>query len=153
MEIAMRNKSADMLAGIFVIIGLVCMAYLAVKMGKMEVLGSDGYTIYARFSSIAGLRSGADIEIAGVRVGRVTGIGLDQTRDMALVSLRINSGVELYDDALASVRTSGLIGDKYILLSPGGSGEPLKDGDEISDTESALDIESMIGCDIQDGLI
>ena len=145
MEIAMRNKSADMLAGIFVIIGLVCMAYLAVKMGKMEVLGSDGYTIYARFSSIAGLRSGADIEIAGVRVGRVTGIGLDQTRDMALVSLRINSGVELYDDALASVRTSGLIGDKYILLSPGGSGEPLKDGDEISDTESALDIESMIG--------
>lgn len=141
----MRNKSADMLAGIFVIIGLVCMAYLAVKMGKMEVLGSDGYTIYARFSSIAGLRSGADIEIAGVRVGRVTGIGLDQTRDMALVSLRINSGVELYDDALASVRTSGLIGDKYILLSPGGSGEPLKDGDEISDTESALDIESMIG--------
>ena len=145
MEIAMTNKSADMLAGIFVIIGLVCMAYLAVKMGKMEVLGSDGYTIYARFSSIAGLRSGADIEIAGVRVGRVTGIGLDQTRDMALVSLRINSGVELYDDALASVRTSGLIGDKYILLSPGGSGEPLKDGDEISDTESALDIESMIG--------
>ena len=141
----MRNKSADMLAGIFVIIGLVCMAYLAVKLGKMEVLGSDGYTIYARFSSIAGLRSGADIEIAGVRVGRVTGIGLDQTRDMALVSLRINSGVELYDDALASVRTSGLIGDKYILLSPGGSGEPLKDGDEISDTESALDIESMIG--------
>ncbi len=141
----MRNKSADILAGIFVIIGLVCMGYLAIKMGKMEVLGNDGYTVYARFTSIAGLRSGADIEIAGVRVGRVTGIGLDQNRDMALVSLRINSGVELYDDALASVRTSGLIGDKYILLSPGGSGDPLKDGDEISDTESALDLESMIG--------
>ena len=141
----MRNKSADILAGIFVIIGLVCMGYLAIKMGQMEVLGNDGYTVYARFTSIAGLRSGADIEIAGVRVGRVTGIGLDQNRDMALVSLRINSGVELYDDALASVRTSGLIGDKYILLSPGGSGDPLKDGDEISDTESALDLESMIG--------
>lgn len=141
----MRNKSADMLAGIFVIIGLVCMAYLAIKMGKMEVLGSDGYTVYARFNSIAGLRSGADIEIAGVRVGRVAGIALDQKRDMALVSLRINGNVELYDDSLASVRTSGLIGDKYILISPGGSGEPLKDGDEISDTESALDIESMIG--------
>ena len=141
----MRNKSADVLAGIFVIIGLVCMAYLAIKMGKMEVMGNDGYTVYARFTSIAGLRAGADIEIAGVRVGRVTGIGLDQKRDMAMVSLRINSGVELYDDALASVRTSGLIGDKYILLSPGGGGDPLKDGDEISDTESALDLESMIG--------
>ena len=141
----MRNKSADVLAGIFVIIGLVCMGYLAIKMGKMEVLGNDGYTVYARFTSIAGLRAGADIEIAGVRVGRVTSIGLDQKRDMAMVSLHINNGVELYDDALASVRTSGLIGDKYILLSPGGAGDPLKDGDEISDTDSALDLESMIG--------
>ena len=141
----MRNKSADMLAGIFVIIGLVCMSYLAIKMGKMEVLGSDGYTVYARFSSIAGLRSGADVEIAGVRVGKVAAISLDQNRDAALVSLRINSDVELFDDALVSVRTSGLIGDKYILLSPGGAGAPLKDGDEISDTESALDLESMIG--------
>ena len=141
----MRNRSADMLAGIFVIIGLVCMGYLAIKLGKMEVLGNNGYTVYARFTSIAGLRSGADIEIAGVRVGRVAAISLDQTRDMALVSLHVNNGVELYDDALASVRTSGLIGDKYILLSPGGSGDPLKDGDEVSDTESALDLESMIG--------
>ena len=141
----MRNKSADMLAGIFVIIGLICMGYLAIKMGKMEVLGNDGYTVYARFTSIAGLRSGADIEIAGVRVGRVAAISLDQNRDAALVSLHINKGVELYDDSLASVRTSGLIGDKYILLSPGGAGTPLKDGDEISDTESALDLESMIG--------
>ena len=141
----MRNRSADMLAGIFVIIGLVCMGYLAIKLGKMEVLGNNGYTVYARFTSIAGLRSGADIEIAGVRVGRVASISLDQSRDMALVSLHVNNGVELYDDALASVRTSGLIGDKYILLSPGGSGEPLKDGDELSDTESALDLESMIG--------
>ena len=141
----MRNRSADMLAGIFVIIGLVCMGYLAIKLGKMEVLGNNGYTVYARFTSIAGLRAGADIEIAGVRVGRVAAISLDQTRDMALVSLHVNNGVELYDDALASVRTSGLIGDKYILMSPGGSGEPLKDGDEVSDTESALDLESMIG--------
>lgn len=141
----MRNRSADMLAGIFVAIGLICMGYLAIKMGKMEVLGSDSYTVQARFSSIAGLRAGADIEISGVRVGRVANISLDQSRDMALVTLRINSGVELFDDALASVRTSGLIGDKYILLSPGGAGDPLKDGDDISDTESAIDLESLIG--------
>lgn len=141
----MRNRSADMLAGIFVAIGLICMGYLAIKMGKMEVLGNNGYTVYARFTSIAGLRSGADIEIAGVRVGRVASITLDQSREMALVTLRINEGVELYGDSLASVRTSGLIGDKYILISAGGSGDPLKDGDEISDTEAALDLESMIG--------
>jgi phospholipid/cholesterol/gamma-HCH transport system substrate-binding protein len=141
----MRNKSADILAGIFVIVGILCIGYLAIKMGKMEVMGTDGYTVYARFNSIAGLRSGADIEIAGVRVGRVASISLDQTRDMALVALRINGNVELYEDSFASVRTSGLIGDKYILLSPGGSGEPLKNGDEVPDTESALDIESMIG--------
>lgn len=141
----MRNRSADMLAGIFVAIGLICMGYLAIKMGKMEVLGNSGYTVYARFTSIAGLRAGADIEIAGVRVGRVASISLDQSREMALVALRINEGVELYDDSLASVRTSGLIGDKYILISAGGSGDPLKDGDEISDTEAALDLESMIG--------
>ena len=141
----MRNRSADMLAGIFVAIGLICMGYLAIKMGKMEVLGNIGYTVYARFTSIAGLRAGADIEIAGVRVGRVASISLDQSREMALVALRINEGVELYDDSLASVRTSGLIGDKYILISAGGSGDPLKDGDEISDTEAALDLESMIG--------
>ena len=141
----MRNRSADMLAGIFVAIGLICMGYLAIKMGKMEVLGNSGYTVSARFTSIAGLRAGADIEIAGVRVGRVASISLDQSREMALVALRINEGVELYDDSLASVRTSGLIGDKYILISAGGSGDPLKDGDEISDTEAALDLESMIG--------
>jgi phospholipid/cholesterol/gamma-HCH transport system substrate-binding protein len=141
----MKNTPANILAGIFVIVGVLCISYLAVKLGKMEMLGSDGYTVYARFNSIAGLRSGADIEIAGVRVGRVVNISLDQTRDMALVTFRINNNVELFEDAFASVRTSGLIGDKYILLSPGGAGEPLQNGDEIPDTESSLDIESMIG--------
>ena len=139
-----------MLAGIFVLIGLICMSYLAIKLGRMEVLGDNGYTVYARFTSIAGLRAGADIEIAGVRVGRVTNIILDQQQNIpvAVVAMHINKGVELDDQAIASVRTSGLIGDKYILISPGG-GSPLPDQGKITDTEPALDIESMIGRFIQ----
>ncbi len=146
----MKGYSAKMLAGIFVLIGIVCMGYLAIKLGKMEVLGDNGYTVYARFTSIAGLRTGAEIEIAGVRVGRVTGISLDQKQNIpvAIVAMRINKSVVLDDQAIASVRTSGLIGDKYILINPGG-GEALQDQGNITDTEPALDIESMIGRFIQ----
>ncbi len=141
----MRSRSADMLAGFFVIIGLLCVGYLTIKLGKMELVGNSGYTVYARFTSISGLRSGADIEIAGVKVGRVTGISLDQERTMAVVTLRIQEGVELFEDTFASIRTSGLIGDKYVLLTPGGSGDLLEDGDDIDETEPAFDLESAIG--------
>lgn len=132
--------------GVFVLIGLLCVAWLTVRLGRMELTGSDGYTLEARFNSISGLRPGAEVEISGVRVGRVSGIRLDQTpaSSAAVVSLHINNGVKLTDDVIASVKTSGLIGDKYILLTPGGSGSPLTPGDSITDTESALDIEELI---------
>ena len=112
----------------------------------MELTSSNGYTVYARFSSIAGLRAGAGVEVAGVSVGKVTTISLEQTDEgtLAVVSMRINKGVELTDSCIASVKTSGLIGDKYISLSPGGTLDMLEDGSEIVDTESALDIEALI---------
>ncbi len=142
----MRNYARDTFAGIFVIIGLICIAYLTIKLGKMELTSSNGYTVYARFSSIAGLRAGAGVEVAGVSVGKVTTISLEQTDEgtLAVVSMRINKGVELTDSCIASVKTSGLIGDKYISLSPGGTLDMLEDGSEIVDTESALDIEALI---------
>ena len=142
----MRNYARDTFAGIFVIIGLICIAYLTIKLGKIERTSSNGYTVYARFSSIAGLRAGAGVEVAGVSVGKVTTISLEQTDEgtLAVVSMRINKGVELTDSCIASVKTSGLIGDKYISLSPGGTLDMLKDGSEIVDTESALDIEALI---------
>ena len=90
------------------------------------------------------LRPGAEVEIAGVRVGRVKSIRLDDKQPRAVVELQLGDNVHLTDDVIASVKTSGLIGDKYISLEPGGSGEPLKNGDEITDTESAVDIESLI---------
>lgn len=133
------------IVGLFVVLGLICVAYLTIKLGRMEVFDSSGYTVTARFSSVTGLRTGANVEIAGVPVGRVTSIRLDPQTFMADVDLRINNGVSLSDDVMASVKTSGLIGDKFISLAPGGSTTPLKSGDTITDTEPTLDLEALIG--------
>lgn len=139
----MKKYSLEFAVGIFVLIGLMCLGYLTVKLGKMEVFGTDGYTVTARFTSVAGLRAGAAIEIGGVPVGKVTGISLAGNY-AADVTLLINNGVELSDDSIASVKTSGLIGDKYISISVGGSPDMLAHGGEITETESAVDIEALI---------
>ena len=135
----------ESIVGVFVVLGLVCVSYLTIKLGRMEVFDSSGYTVTARFSSVTGLRMGASVEIAGVAVGRVTSIRLDPESFMAEVDLRINDGVSLSDDVMASVKTSGLIGDKYISLAPGGSDPLRKNGDTITDTEPTLDLEALIG--------
>ena len=142
----MRNYTRDTFAGIFVIIGLLCVAYLTVKLGKMELTGGNDYTVYARFSSIGGLRVGAGVEIAGVSVGKVSAIELEQNDEgsLAVVTIKVKNGVELTDTCIASIKTASLIGDKYVSLSPGGSVDLLENGAEITDTESALDIEALI---------
>ena len=132
------------MVGIFVLIGLLCVGYLTIKLGKMEVFGQRGYTVTAQFGSIAGLRNGANVEIAGVNVGRVTKIQLDTKNYLALVDMLIDEDIELSEDTFAAVKTSGLIGDKYIGLEPGGTDELLKNGSMILDTESTVDIESLI---------
>ncbi len=139
------KTSREINVGIFVLLGLLCIGYLTIKLGKMEVIGGDGYTVEAHFSSVSGLRVGASIEIAGVGVGRVSSIGLDAERGQAVVTLYVNNGIKLTEDTIASVKTSGLIGDKYISLAPGGSDVYLEPGDAIVDTESAVDLESIIG--------
>ncbi len=131
--------------GVFVVLGLICVSYLTIKLGRMEVLGDKGYTVSARFSSVAGLRVGASVEIAGVSVGKVSAIHLDSSDYTAQVDLHINEGVPLSEDSMASVKTSGLIGDKYIAITPGGSDETLQPGSVISDTEPAMDLEALIG--------
>lgn len=138
------GKKKEVLVGLFVLIGLLCTAYLTVKLGRMEIGGGDGYTLQARFTSVSGLRVGAEVEIAGVRVGRVARIELDPAEAMAVVTLQLDKQVKLTDDVIASVKTSGLIGDKYIDLQPGGVGDPLAPGDTITDTESAVDLEALI---------
>lgn len=131
--------------GVFVLIGLLCTAWLAVKLGRMEIFSDDGYSLTARFNSVSGLHPGADVELAGVPVGRVVAIALDAERAQAVVTLHVRKGVRLSSDTIASVKTSGLIGDKYISLAPGGSEKTLQPDGEIEETESAVDIESLIG--------
>ncbi|GAB7080673.1 outer membrane lipid asymmetry maintenance protein MlaD [Megalodesulfovibrio paquesii] len=140
----MERYRKETLVGCFVLAGLLCVAYLTIHLGRMEVMGSEGYTVRARFASVTGLRTGADVEVAGVPVGKVSGIALEQETGAAVISMRINPGVALAEDTIASVKTAGLIGDKYIKLSPGGGEDTLKDGDAIAETESAIDLEELI---------
>jgi len=131
--------------GIFFVIGIMCVGYLTVKLGKMEWIGSDYYTVNARFQSVAGLKEGAEVVISGVEIGKVDNISLDLDRMEALVRMKIKDEVRLSDDVIASVKTSGLIGDKYIRMSPGGSDDIIPPGGMIIETESPIDIEDLIG--------
>ena len=140
----MRKLSTETAVGIFVLIGIVCIGYLTIRLGKMEIIGDNYYSISARFQSIAGLKTGSQVEVAGVPIGQVEGIILDQERWMAVVKMKIEKNVTLTEDAIASIKTTGLIGDKYIKISPGVSDVVLKPGEMITETESAVDIEELI---------
>ena len=140
----MKKQSVEISVGLFVLIGLLCVAYLTVKLGKMEILGGHYYHVSANFASVSGLKQGATVELAGVEIGQVESIRLDKEAFTALVTLKVREGVVLTDDVIASVKTSGLIGDKYIGIAPGGSETHLKDGGRITETEPAVDLESLI---------
>ena len=140
------NSARETAVGLFVLLGLLCVAYLTVKLGKMELFSSQGFELVARFDSVSGLCVGADVEMSGVPVGRVVDIRLDPDplRNQAVVRLRLNKDLQLSDDSMASVRTSGLIGDKYVSLSRGGSDQILSSGGAITETESAVDLGALI---------
>lgn len=141
----MKKSNIDTIVGIFVLIGIVCLSYLSIKLGKMELFGGDYYEVYAEFDSVSGLKKGASVEIAGVEVGRVDRIVLDpKSGAQARVYLDIRSGVKLADDVIASVRTRGIIGDKFILLKPGGAERLVAVGGRIRETESAIDFEELL---------
>ena len=139
----MNHTRTEILVGFFVLIGIACLGYLAIKLGKLEVMGSSGYNVYADFSSVAGLKVGDPVEIAGVRVGRVEAIRLAD--DRARLELRMQDGVKLQEDVIASVRSRGLIGDKFILISPGASDKIIAAGGKIRETDSPPDITDLIG--------
>lgn len=137
-----RSFDLEFTVGIFVLIGIICLGYLTIKLGKMEVLGGDGYEIHALFSNVGGLTTGADVLIAGVKVGKVAKIAL--TDYNAKVTLRISKDVKIQEDAIASIKTKGLIGEKYIELTPGGSDTLIGPGGILKDTQPAVDIEELI---------
>lgn len=139
----MNQTRTEIVVGIFVLIGIVCLGYLAIRLGKLEVIGNTGYIVYADFASVAGIKPGDPIEIAGVKVGRVETLSL--VDDRARLGLRINENVKLQEDTIASVRSRGLIGDKFLLLTPGGSDKVLPPGGRIRETESPPDLTDLIG--------
>jgi len=138
----MEKTKLEIVVGVFVLVGVLCLGYLSIKLGKLEMVGGDVYEVEAQFNSASGLKPGSTIEIAGVEVGRIRGITL--VEDRAKVKLAINKTVKLYTDTIASIKTRGIIGEKFLALNPGGGGDPLKPGDIIRDTESGLDLEELV---------
>jgi len=138
----MSRYNLEVSVGIFVLAGMLALGYLSIRLGKLEVLGSSGYEVTAEFSDIGGLKNGAEVEIAGVEVGRVTDISLKDYQ--AQVKLRMKPGVKLQDDAIASIKTKGLIGEKFVQITPGGSEKEVVQGGVLHETESAIDFERLI---------
>ena len=132
----MKKYSKETVVGMFILIGLVCVAYMAIKLGNVSIFGDDTYTLYARFNKVTGLHTGNPVNMLGLEVGRVSGLSIDQEKQKAVVAMKIKKGLKIYDDAIASIKTEGLIGDKYVDIDAGGGGELLKPGGTIIETVS-----------------
>ncbi len=140
----MKKYTQETVVGIFVVIGLLAIGYMTVKLGNVGFLGEKSYSLYAKFTSVSGLRVGNPVNMLGLEIGRVESFKMDQEKQVAVVELKINNGIQIFDDAIASIKTEGLIGDKYISIDAGGGGDMLADGDTITDTESPTDIMDLV---------
>jgi phospholipid/cholesterol/gamma-HCH transport system substrate-binding protein len=140
----MRKFNLEIVVGVFMVVGFVCFAWLSVRLGDIDLFGRSAYEVTASFGSVSGLKNGAIVEIAGVQVGKVTGISFDAGNYEALVTLALEKDVVLQEDSIASVRTAGIIGDRYIDISPGASDVEIHDGGRIVETESAINLEELV---------
>ncbi len=139
----MKKNTLEMVVGLFMIIGFAAFVYLALQLGEVSFFTSNTYILKAEFDNVSGVKKGASVQVAGVEVGQVVDIKLGKM-DVAILSLQIPNSLKVPTDSMASVKSQGIIGDKYIQLSPGGSKELFKPGGLLVDTESSLDIESLI---------
>lgn len=140
----MDKRKIEFYVGLFIIIGLMCTGYLFAVLGEISFVKDKRYPLYGYFNSVSGLKPGARIEMAGVEIGEVVSVSIDKERLQAKVTFSIDDHIDLTDDSIASIKTSGIIGQKFIDISIGGSDTFLEAGDEIEFTESALDIEGLI---------
>ncbi|MCL2458345.1 MAG: outer membrane lipid asymmetry maintenance protein MlaD [Desulfobulbus sp.] len=140
----MGNSRVEILVGVFLICGFLALGWLALRLGEVPWVGaSKSYTINAEFTNISGVKSGADVQVAGVVVGKVRQLELNKDR-RALVTMQVDRSITIPVDSVASVKSQGIIGDKYIQITLGGDEQPYQPGDTIVDTESAVDLESLI---------
>ena len=140
----MKKINTDFIVGLFLLVGFGGFVYLSLQLGEFSVFSMEkNYILTADFNNISGLKPGAGVEMAGVGIGQVFKIQLGDD-DRARVTLRLSREVKVTSDAIASIRTQGIIGDKYVRISQGGTDEILKDGDMIEETESAVDLEELV---------
>jgi phospholipid/cholesterol/gamma-HCH transport system substrate-binding protein len=138
----MERTRVNIAVGLFMLIGIVALGYLSIQLGRVSFLGGGGYLLTVDFPSVGGLKAGSTVEIAGVEIGRVDAIGLDNYQ--ARVVLRVQKGVQLQEDSIASIKTKGLIGEKYVRISPGGSDKIIQPGGKIREVEAPVDFEELL---------
>jgi phospholipid/cholesterol/gamma-HCH transport system substrate-binding protein len=139
------SRFTQFVVGLFAVLGIAALVYLSVRLGNISIFPAPGYTLYANFDNISGLKSGDQIQLAGVLIGKVQSISLQDNR--AHVGLRINAGVQIDTDAIAAIKTSGIIGDKYVSIALGGGDHDLTNGNSFKpgNTQSAFVLEDAIG--------
>lgn len=138
----MRKLDIEFTVGLFLIAGIICLGYLSIKLGRMEVLGGEGYDVYALFSNSGGLKKGSSVMIAGVEVGRIKSISLEDYQ--AKVVMNVTEAVKIQEDAIASIKTRGLIGEKFVEITPGGAEKAVPPGGRIRETQPPIDFEQLI---------
>ena len=138
----MKRSALDLGVGVFVLIGLLALGWMSVKLGRIDLLGNRGYVVSADFPSVGGLKAGSTIEIAGVEVGRVDRITLQDYQ--ARVTMVIQPQIKLQEDSIASIKTKGLIGERYVRISPGGSEKLIPPNGRIREVEPPVDIEELL---------
>ena len=140
----MNNSRVEIVVGLFLVLGFAAFGWLALQLGEVSWLGEGStYTLYAEFENVSGVKAGAEVQIAGVTVGSVTELRLSKD-DFAVATLKLDKDIRLAKDSMASVKSQGIIGDKLIQITPGGDEEMYQAGDVIVDTESSVDLESLI---------
>ncbi|MCW5205811.1 outer membrane lipid asymmetry maintenance protein MlaD [Desulfobulbus sp. F5] len=138
------NSRVEIAVGLFLVLGLVAFGWLALRLGEVSWLtGGSTYTLYAEFENISGIKTGSEVQIAGVSVGSVAELRLNED-GKAVATFKLNKGIQIPKDSIASVKSQGIIGDKFIRIMPGGDETNYQSGEIIADTESSLDIESLI---------
>ncbi len=138
------SRTTQFIVGIFAVLGIAALSYLSMRLGRIELFPAPGYTLAANFDNISGLKTGDQVQLAGVQVGKVAKISLLPEAERAHVVMRLDKGVQVDSDAIAGIKSSGLIGDKYVAIQLGG-GDPLTDGATIRNTQSAVVLEDILG--------
>jgi len=141
----MKKYALETIVGIFVVLGLLLIGFMTVKLGHVSFLGDNSYSLIANFTAVTGLRVGNPVDVLGIEVGKVQKITMDQKNQKAKVEIRIRNDIKVYDDAIASIKTQGLIGDSYLSIDTGGAGDLLGPDGIITDTQPPLDIIELIG--------